>query len=96
MRIKDFENRFSGHVPGLQGAKAAFAVLVPLIHRNGEPHLLFEVRSDNLGRQPGDAWSLEKRPSNALCGKQRKSFPFRAMPFAPSPSSISYIINPAL
>lgn len=54
MRIKDFENRFSGHVPGLQGAKAAFAVLVPLIHRNGEPHLLFEVRSDNLGRQPGE------------------------------------------
>ena len=54
MRIKDFENRFSGHVPKLMGSSAAFAVLVPLIFRAGEPHLLFEVRADTLGRQPGE------------------------------------------
>ena len=54
MRIKDFEKRFSGHVPGLQGAGAAFAVLVPLIYEKGEPFLLFEVRADTLNRQPGE------------------------------------------
>ena len=54
MRIKDFEKRFSGHMPGLQGARAAFAVLVPLIVKKGEPFLLFEVRADTLNRQPGE------------------------------------------
>lgn len=54
MRIKDFEKRFSGHVPGLQGARAAFAVLVPLIVEKGEPFLLFEVRAETLNRQPGE------------------------------------------
>lgn len=54
MRINDFEKRFSGHIPGLQGAKAAFAVLVPLIYRKGEAYLLFEVRADTLDRQPGE------------------------------------------
>ncbi len=54
MRIKEFEKRFSGHVPGLQGASAAYSVLVPLIFRRGEVYLLFEVRADTLGRQPGE------------------------------------------
>lgn len=54
MRIKDFEKRFSGHMPGLQGARAAFSVLVPLIYEKGEPFLLFEVRADTLNRQPGE------------------------------------------
>ena len=54
MRIKDFEKCFSGHVPGLQNAKAAYAVLVPLIYKKGEPFLLFEVRAETLHRQPGE------------------------------------------
>lgn len=54
MRIKDFEKTFSGHIPGLQGAKSSYAVLVPLIYKNGESHLLFEVRADSLNRQPGE------------------------------------------
>lgn len=33
---------------------ARFAVLLPLIERNGRVHVLFEVRSKHLRRQPGD------------------------------------------
>ena len=54
MRIKEFDKRFAGHVPKLQGSASSYAVLVPLVFRNGEAHLLFEVRSDSLGRQPGE------------------------------------------
>ena len=54
MGIKDFERQFSNHIPALQGAAAAYAVLVPLVYRKGEPWLLFEVRADTLGRQPGE------------------------------------------
>ena len=54
MQIKEFEKRFSGHIPRLSGAKAAFAVLVPLVYEKGEPSLLFEVRADTLNRQPGE------------------------------------------
>lgn len=54
MRIKEFDKQFAGHIPKLQGSTSSYAVLVPLIFHNGEPHLLFEVRSDSLGRQPGE------------------------------------------
>lgn len=47
--------RWRGHVPGLMGASAEYAVLVPLIcPKDGEPSLLFEVRSGTLRRQPGE------------------------------------------
>ena len=29
-------------------------MLVPLVERAGEPHLLFEVRADTMRRQPGE------------------------------------------
>lgn len=31
-----------------------FGVLVPLVEKNGEPHILFEVRAKHLRNQPGD------------------------------------------
>lgn len=42
--------------PQLQNLKGFFvsAVLLPLIEINGEPQILFEVRSINLKRQPGE------------------------------------------
>ena len=47
--------RWRGHIPGLLGAKAAYAVLVPLVCEPGkEPALLFEVRAKTLRRQPGE------------------------------------------
>ena len=54
MQIKDFEQKFKNHIPRLQGASAGFAVLVPLLFQKGEPYLLFEVRADDLNRQPGE------------------------------------------
>ncbi len=33
---------------------AQFSVLLPLLEKGGEPHILFEVRSQNLRRQPGE------------------------------------------
>ena len=47
--------RWRGHIPRLLGAKAAYAVLVPLVCEPGkEPALLFEVRAKTLRRQPGE------------------------------------------
>ena len=44
-----------GHVPGLMNARAAYAVLVPVVCEEGkEPALLFEVRAKTLRRQPGE------------------------------------------
>lgn len=43
------------HVPGLQQSKTPYAVLVPVVYESGkEPALLFEVRSHQLRRQPGE------------------------------------------
>ena len=54
MTISEFEQEFMGHVPEIMGAKAHYAVLVPLVEWRGEVHVLFEVRADTLERQPGE------------------------------------------
>jgi 8-oxo-dGTP pyrophosphatase MutT (NUDIX family) len=41
-------------IPGLMDAKRAYAVLVPLVEREGELCLLYEVRASTLRRQPGE------------------------------------------
>lgn len=42
--------RFSGHQPGLLGARQEFAVLCPLVEREDDVHLLFEVRAAGLSQ----------------------------------------------
>ena len=54
MTISEFEQEFMGHVPEIMGAKAHYAVLVPLVEWRGEVQVLFEVRADTLERQPGE------------------------------------------
>ena len=54
MTIDDFRARWTGHVPGIQDMKAQYAVLVPLVERPEGLSLLYEVRADTLGRQPGE------------------------------------------
>lgn len=54
LTIKNFDERFSNRIPGFQAANGHFAVLVPVIEKDGEPHLLLEVRSERVGRQPGE------------------------------------------
>lgn len=46
--------RFSGHTPQLMEARHSYAVLCPLVVRPDGLHLLFEVRSAALRRQPGE------------------------------------------
>ena len=54
MTISELEGRFLDRVPGIMGVRTHYAVLVPVVEWNGRLHLLFEVRSDALRRQPGE------------------------------------------
>ena len=52
--IDDFNKRFTGRIPGFQSANGHFAVLVPVVEKEGELFILLEVRSQRVGRQPGE------------------------------------------
>lgn len=53
MKIEDFERVFKDHKPKPIGLYRYYAVLVPLVERHGELHLLYEVRAESLKTQPG-------------------------------------------
>lgn len=48
------EHTLHTRVPGLMDSRRSYAVLVPLVEREGELHLLYEVRASTLRRQPGE------------------------------------------
>lgn len=52
--IKDFEETFRDREPKSLGIYQYYSVLVPLVEKDGELHLLYEVRSESLKRQPGE------------------------------------------
>lgn len=52
-QLEALSRRYSGHRPGLLGARHSYAVLCPLVERDGELCLLFEVRAAGL-RQQGE------------------------------------------
>ncbi|WP_456277174.1 NUDIX hydrolase [Bacillus sp. AK128] len=54
--IDEIKHLIKGHSPDVLGNKklSKFAVLLPLVEHNNEIHVLFEVRSHKLRRQPGD------------------------------------------
>ena len=52
LTAEDFRRRFRDYVP--DGQERRWAVLVPLVKRQGEWCLLFEVRASGLARQPGE------------------------------------------
>ncbi|MFS0673357.1 NUDIX hydrolase [Ornithinibacillus sp. 179-J 7C1 HS] len=56
MNIQDILNQLAYKEPGIMGREnfKQSAVLIPLVEKNNQAHLLFEVRSMNLRRQPGD------------------------------------------
>ena len=53
MTAEEFRTRWTGHVPKVQDVTGEYAVLVPLVERPEGLCLLYEVRADTLGRQPG-------------------------------------------
>jgi peroxisomal coenzyme A diphosphatase NUDT7 len=56
MELSKVLKKINGHTPDILGHKELkkYAVLLPLIEMNNETHILFEVRSMNLRRQPGE------------------------------------------
>lgn len=52
--IKDFEKTFKNRRPKSIGSYQYYSVLVPLVEKEGELHLLYEVRAESLKRQPGE------------------------------------------
>lgn len=52
--IKDFENTFRDREPKSLGSYQYYSVLVPLVEKDGELHFLYEVRAENMERQPGE------------------------------------------
>lgn len=53
---KKILNKVKGHTPSILGNEnfSKFAILLPLIQVDNEVHILFEVRSQELRRQPGE------------------------------------------
>ena len=54
MDISDFERIFSGREPKPYGVYSFFSVLIPLVIKDNQVHVLFEIRADKLKRQPGE------------------------------------------
>lgn len=56
MDAESIRRKLKSHVPDILGSEkfARFAVLIPLLEKDGELHVLFEVRSEQLRSQPGD------------------------------------------
>lgn len=56
MKAEELLGKLSGRNSGVLGAKDffRFSVLLPLIEKNGEVHILFEVRASHLRRQPDE------------------------------------------
>jgi len=54
MTISQLQTLLSTRTPAPMDRSAQFAVLVPLVELDGELHLLYEVRSASLQRQPGE------------------------------------------
>ena len=62
MTAEEFRTRWTGHVPKVQDVTGEYAVLVPLVERPEGLCLLYEVRADTLGRQPGEVCFPGWRP----------------------------------
>lgn len=54
LSLRDVERIFCDRTPGEIGKYRHFSVMLPLIEMEGGLHVLYEVRSKNLVRQPGE------------------------------------------
>jgi len=71
MEISDFNKIFGSRQVESLSDYRFFSVLVPLVYFNNTSHLLFEIRSDNLRRQPNEicfpGGKIEKGESPKEC-----------------------------
>ncbi len=54
LTVENFRAALQGRIPGIQESRGVYAILVPLLERNGELHLLFEVRASTMRPQPSE------------------------------------------
>jgi len=54
MDLERLEQFLRTRKPGLMDASGRYAVLVPLVEREGKLRLLYEVRAQGMKRQPGE------------------------------------------
>lgn len=50
----DFKKAFQNRASGMQGVKGSYSVLVPLVDFHQEAHILYELRSAEIDRQPSE------------------------------------------
>ena len=53
MELKTVREKMAGREPGIIDGTKEFAVLIPLVERDGELHVVYEKRAEGI-RQPGD------------------------------------------
>lgn len=75
--IKDFEDTFRNREPKSLGSYQYYSVLVPLIEKDGELYILYEVRAENMRRQPGEVCfpggRIENNESAEACAVREAS-----------------------
>lgn len=54
INLNKIEDIFCGRRPGTIGKHGFFSVLVPLVPKDGQLWLLYEVRAEHMKRQPGE------------------------------------------
>ncbi len=52
--LKDVINIYGERTPGAAGKHKYFSVLVPLVEKDGQLYLLYELRAAHMKRQPGE------------------------------------------
>lgn len=54
MKVDEIKSIFSKRRPRTLGSYNYYSVLVPLVEKDGELHILYEVRAESLKKQPGE------------------------------------------
>lgn len=71
LNLNTIEDTFKNRKPNAVGTYSYFSVMVPLVEKEGEIYLLYEVRADSLKRQPGEVCfpggAIEKNESKRQC-----------------------------
>ena len=71
LTLGEIKRIFEDRKPGTIGPHERYSVLVPLVFQDGEPSVLFEIRSEELKRQPGEicfpGGKVEAGESEAAC-----------------------------
>ena len=70
MNWNEIKQQLANREPGLMDAGSRYAVLVPLVERDGELYVLYEVRAAKMRRQPGEVCFPDGRIEGAETPEQ--------------------------